>query len=220
MNSIFGILIGLGIAFLFGIGRASEDLAALEARKPLQDEDVSQDDCVTEQKEDKITQYVYPNPQPIKIFKRAFIIMAGLFICVIGIGIYIDGPNDMELTLVIAVCVLGLFSPFIFTLGYNAYNIKEALVAKQPYLEFHKRGMVCHSVVCGPKQEILWVNITGFTPILPVLMLSRDIIIEHIAEDTGKALVSRYQVNMVGIELAHFIALLEYYTGLPSKDPT
>jgi len=223
MNIGLGLFIGISIAFWIAIIRSSRELQELDQRPSYNNitpaPNVPHQAAREGGQAGKETKVIYASRAPINNFRKLIIIVVCLVSIVIGVALSIEGLDDIGFLIGTSAGLLVFSSPIIGVSAYFASRANDAIRTKTVYLEFHAEGMICHSRVCGPVQEILWTDITEFTPILPALGAACSIQIEHKTRDKTKIAQSRYLVNIAAIELAQFVSLLERYTGLETKLP-
>jgi len=222
MYSLLGLLMGACIAFFIGIVRSSREYHELERRPSLNDEAIVKTTIQESPAKDRPEQdrkVIYASRLPINSFRKVCTVTLCVVLSVVGIAVSMEGFDDLGFLLVAGAVPLLFLSPIIGVLAYNASSASAAIRSKQPFLEFHNKGMICHSKSCGPVQEILWADVTKFIPVLPALGEACSVQIEHRVRGETKIVQSRYMINVVDIELAQFVSLLELNTGLTTNLP-
>ena len=223
MNSLFGMLIGTCIVFFIGIVRSSREYHDLERRPTIKD---SYDASIVtfkstseERPQNRNAKLIYASQSPIKSFRKVSIVTICFVTIMVGLAISVAGFDSFGFLIAAGVGTLLVFSPILAGSAYNASIARHAISSKKPYLELHEEGIICHSILCGPVQEILWIDIIKFTPVFPAIGTAYSIQMEHRVRGETKIVESRYMVNIVDIELAQLVSLLEYYSGLNMRLP-
>jgi len=223
MNSGLGLFIGICIAFFIAIIRSSRELQELDRRPSINNKvavkSTPHQATSKDEQKDRGGKIIYASRSPIHNFRKLVVFVICFISIVVGLTLSMVGLDDIGFLVGITAGLLVFLSPIIGVSAYHASRANDAIRTKAAYLEFHNRGLICHSRVCGPVQEILWADITEFTPILPVLGSACSIQIEHKIRDKTKIAQSRYLVNIAAIELAQFVSVLEQHTGIETKLP-
>ena len=223
MNSFMGMLIGFLIVGFMGIVRSSRELQELERRPSMKNKApgniLSYQALTKDEQQEKGSKTIYASRSPINSFRKVGIVIMSFVAIMVAIAFSMEGFDDLGFLVAAGAVTFLILSPLLGISAYYASLARDAKSSKRAYLEFNNEGMICHSRLCGPVQEILWDDITEFTPIFPALSVGCLIQIEHRIRDENQIAHSRYLVNVVAIELAQFVSLLEFYTGLETKLP-
>ena len=223
MYSFLGLLIGTCIAICIRTVRSSREYHDLERRPPIKDSSafnvITRDSASKGRQQNRNTKIIYASRSPINSFRKAGIVSICCVTIMVGLAFSMEGFDDLGFLVAAGVGTLLVFSPILAGSAYSSSIARNAISSKRPYMEFHDNGMICHSRLCGPVQEILWSDIIKFTPLLPALGTSCSIQIEHKVRGETKIVQSRYMVNVVDIELAQFVSLIESHTDLETRLP-
>lgn len=223
MNSLFGMLIGAIIVFFIGIVRSSREYHELEQRPTIKDSSkvstITFESTSEERSKNKGAKFIYASRAPINSFRQTSVITLCFVTIMVGLAVLMGGFNDLGFLIAVGAGTLLVFSPILGVSAYYASIAKDAIASKRSYFEFHDDGIICHSKLCGPVQEILWTEIVKFSPIFPRLGTPCSIQIEHRVRGETEIVQSHYMVNLLDIELGKFVSLLEYYTGQKTRQP-
>lgn len=223
MNSFIGLLVGTCIAFCINMVRSSREYHDSERQPSIKDSSdvnfVTFESASKRIQQNKDAKIIYASRLPINRLRKVGIITICFVTMTVGLAFIMEGFDDLGFLIAVGVGALLMSSPILAGSAYSASVAKDAINSKRAYLEIHDDGIICHSRLCGPVLEILWTDIINFTPILPALGTSCSIQIEHRVRGETKIVESRYFVNVIDINLAQFVSLLEFHTGLETQLP-